>query len=448
MRKKLDEVANGKDAADCFKEPSERVRRMARMVLAACGGYQPGDSPVPTEGPTPAPPAAIEGPTPAPALGLPPPDGAAPPAAPAAAPGSSASTEPAHLRGLSPVQLVSFEQAATTASAYDPAVARIDGEPIFESRVLPWAEAEAARRRAAGAVIDGPAFARILAEQVERAVDARLFLLQAHRESAAAGRPPGPLGPDEVEHWLRRKLAVDPYVSVAETEAYHRAHRDRFRAPAQVRWEQISTSVAEAGSRERALELMKYFRDRIAGVDVDPPAVDLRAAFTTTYDYTPLDRIEPAIVAGAAATLPVGAAGAVLEERGEFFLVRVLDRRPGAEPPFDELAGRIRSEITARRRREAEAALLAQLRREHEVWTAHGGTVPAEVGGVVPAAARVEPPSATGLDGEPAADVAPLGFDAPPQPAELDAAIAPLRLDHFPNFPQPPVASEVAPRRP
>ncbi len=53
VRKKLDEVAN-KMENNCYKEPSERVRRMARLALCGCGGATAA-SPTPQEGPSEAP---------------------------------------------------------------------------------------------------------------------------------------------------------------------------------------------------------------------------------------------------------------------------------------------------------------------------------------------------------------------------------------------------------
>ena len=54
VRKKLDEVAN-KMEKNCYKESSARVRRMARLALAGCGGGTTA-SPAPQEGPSEAPP--------------------------------------------------------------------------------------------------------------------------------------------------------------------------------------------------------------------------------------------------------------------------------------------------------------------------------------------------------------------------------------------------------
>ncbi len=50
IRKKLREIACGVDEKKCYKEPSARVRRVARLALGRCGP-QPQQSGIPEEGP-------------------------------------------------------------------------------------------------------------------------------------------------------------------------------------------------------------------------------------------------------------------------------------------------------------------------------------------------------------------------------------------------------------
>ena len=59
VRKKLDEVAN-KMVNGCYKESSERVRRLARLAMAGCGGGAP-PTPAPQEGPSEGPAPGVAG---------------------------------------------------------------------------------------------------------------------------------------------------------------------------------------------------------------------------------------------------------------------------------------------------------------------------------------------------------------------------------------------------
>ena len=117
IQKKLRELAFETDDSGCPKEPSDRVRRQARMALAECGAPppepQPEVEPVPVEGPTEGPPAAIEGTVPPPETeegSVPPPDPTyqedpLTSTAPATTPhGISSSNRPAGIQSATPGQ--------------------------------------------------------------------------------------------------------------------------------------------------------------------------------------------------------------------------------------------------------------------------------------------------------------------------------------------------------
>ncbi|MGH7200445.1 MAG: hypothetical protein ACREJB_07560, partial [Planctomycetaceae bacterium] len=127
VRKALLEVAYGKDGLGCSLEPSPRVRRVARLALQACGCEGLVGEGVPLD---PEPP--IEGPTPEelgePLIPPPPPEPGLEPPPPEGAP----------------------EGGVVDLGAGDIVLARVNGEPIFESEIL--AEVN---RRLATAQADG-----------------------------------------------------------------------------------------------------------------------------------------------------------------------------------------------------------------------------------------------------------------------------------------------------
>jgi hypothetical protein len=279
---------------------------------------------------------------------------------------------------LPAVQLVSFEEESGERSAHDTALARVNGEEILESRLMPLVDAEAAARRARGEIISPEEFQNLLQRQVQRAVDAKLLLNQARADLAAGGQAAaGPAGdkltPEQVDEWLKGTLHVDPYVSLTEMNAYYRTHAERFQGPPEVRWEQVTIWVKDAASREKAMAAAEYLRRSAAGDAPSLPAdVDLRLADTQTVDYTPLDQVEPPALAPTLKNLPIGAASPVIEHRNELFLLRVLDRRAGKPQSFDEAVHVIRKEILAERKRQAEQALLVELRSKADIWMAGG----------------------------------------------------------------------------
>jgi len=370
VRKKLEEIANKMDDKGCYKEPSDRVRRVAREALAKCGGATSAQSTTtPTEGP-------VEAPLPDPGVS-PPGPAAALPAAPAAiVPGSSAgaanANRPADDEGFSGVKLVSFEQPAIAKPDESPVLALIDGEPLYESKIFRSLDVEIARLKAQGVTVGPDRFQALLIEQTRRSIDCRLLVREARRDKARAtgSEPNRPLEAAEIDAWLAEALKVDQRISLLELNARYQAEAARYRTAGQTKWEQVSVPITRLSSRDEAKLLISYLHNRAQGVRCEAPDVNLHAADTQLVDWTPRDRIASPLVAQTVAKLPAGATSPILEENGKFFIVRVLEHRPGGIIPFDQAAEAIRKEIIAERRTQAERRLIEKLRSEAVIWTA------------------------------------------------------------------------------
>ncbi|MCE9605182.1 MAG: hypothetical protein K8U03_09815 [Planctomycetia bacterium] len=365
IRKKLDEIANKMDDKNCYKEPSERVRRVAREALAACGGFSSSQSPTPTEGPTeaPLPDPAVSGP----AAGVVP----EAPAPAAIVPGSSAGA--AVPNPFSGVQLASFEQpTAEPQTAGNPVLATVDGEPIHESKVFRSLDVELQRAKAQGTTVGPERFQALLIEQIQRSVDCRLLLREAHREQARSTgyMSARPLDAAEIDAWLAQALKVDSRISLLELNARYQAEAARYRTAPQVKWEQVSVPVARLKSRDEARLLITYLHNRAQGVRCEAPDVNLHAVDTRIIDWTPRDRIGSKLLAQTLSRLPAGATSPILEENGAFQIVRVLEHRAGGVVPFEQAVDAMRKEILAERRTQAERQLLEKLRAEAKIWTA------------------------------------------------------------------------------
>lgn len=122
VMKKLRSIAFDTDGKGCFKEDSPRVRRNARLAIAACGSppalAEPTEGPSSGEEPTPAAASAgAEAGAAAPAAEAPPAEGGAPPAAegaPAGAPAELPAPAPAAAAQTAPSARVSLASQATT----------------------------------------------------------------------------------------------------------------------------------------------------------------------------------------------------------------------------------------------------------------------------------------------------------------------------------------------
>lgn len=431
VRKKLDEIANKMDDKGCYREPSERVRRVAREALAKCGGLtSSGQTTTPTEGPTEAPvpetlplgpvrvapaPAAPAPAPPAPELpapavpAAPSPAGALPPTPAAIVPGSSAANGPG-LQGptsFTGVQLASFEQPLGAPPDTSAVLATVDGEPIRESKIFRSLDAEITKLKAQGVTVGPERFQALLVEQTQRSIDCLLLVRAAHREQArvTGAASTRPLEAAEIEAWLAKAMQFDQRISLVELNARYQAEAARFRTPGQSRWEQVSVPIVRLKSRDDAKLLIGYLHNRAQGVPCDAPDVNLHAADIGIVDWTSRDRIASPLIAQTVAKLPAGGVSSILEENGKFLVIRVLEHRAGGAIPFDQAAETLRKEIIDQRRNSAERRLLEQLRAEAIVWTVFDPPI-VHAAAVQPASAPTIRPTSP----------APAVPQAPPQP--------------------------------
>lgn len=331
VRKRLQELTT------CEKEPSIRIRRVARMALACCQTKPLEESDVPREGPP------------------------------------AASDTAANPNPLKPffdgIQLVSFDQ--TSAQPGDMILAKVNGEPIFESQVTPLVEA---KLRDSGTVntSDPTVRRRQLVSEMNQIIDWKLMSQQARNEvrlastTAAATSMSG----EEIQSWFDRQVTVESTVPSTEILAYYEVHKDQFRNPARVRWERATVILDECPNRETALKISNYLRNRSSGLRVDPPAEFSRNRVEMqTYGWTELSSVEPSAVRASLKQLPAGQVSQVIETPDELHVLRVLERQEDGYLPLPVVAERIRSDIISERKKAAGLRAIAKLRSQSEIWT-------------------------------------------------------------------------------
>ncbi len=192
IRRKLNEVAYDVDVNGCYKEPSARVRRVARLALAACCGpvYSEGET-IPSEGPPD--PEAPAGPVeePAVALGEPPPL-------------------------FEGIQLVRFETDAQAILGTDPLLAQVDGEPIYESHVRVVVDARLAALKQSPIIsTDDARWRQLMPLELQRLITWKLLYIEARKELRAPGSASAnmPLSAAEVQQWFQWRTSGDPNIS-------------------------------------------------------------------------------------------------------------------------------------------------------------------------------------------------------------------------------------------
>lgn len=362
MLKRLDEMANGMNDRGCYREPSARVRRVARLAIAGCGGAIPPQ--LPTEGPQEPLPAPVGSAEPTPAIAskankLPPIDGAG-------------------MGGR--VQLTSAMSPVRNEDELH-MLAEVNGEPIWEHEVMARVE----QRLARSAVAQAPrSKASLLREELEGAISCKLLCQDARRNgfqgvalaTAMSSQSGKAIGPEAVAdetlaaEWLAHQIHSSADVSRQQIFAYYRTHLDRFQPAAEVRWERLSASASSFGSRQNALEAIEFLRDKMQGLAPSAPdGFDVRKLQTEHLDWTRRDQIASEAMAHWLFSLPVGTLSPVLDDVGGVCVIRVLERRQSRAITMEEAADTIRQELLAQQQKNAEVAVINALRQTAQIWT-------------------------------------------------------------------------------
>ena len=179
----------------------------------------------------------------------------------------------------------------------------------------------------------------------------------------------------------RASLQVDysllevPEPTEQELTGYYQANRARFRVPEQARVAQIQVSVSLAGGDEQARAKAESVRARVAaGEDF----TQLHHELSSSPDQAQAGELPNAVARGsrtqafdeAVFPLPVGALSPVFKEGDSYYVVKLLERWPEGEQPFDEVRGEIVDTLRAEREQQVYTE-----RKDRTLFTIHSRRV-------------------------------------------------------------------------
>jgi hypothetical protein len=342
--KRLDEIVYKRDDQDCYKEPSPRVRRVARLALACCGG-----PPVPTELPA-------EGPREE-QLPTPPADR-----------GSVAVWDPMPGANLP--------------------IAQVNGQPIWKQDVMQSVEIRLASAMEAGEPVPTVSSRELLQSELQRMIDRKLLYQDAlraegmgYRATFASHESPGSQNPSGepvvprperqvAAEWLAHVARTEELVSRQELYHYYRTHSDRYRKPSAIRWEHTFAPYENFSRREQAEGAIQFLRNAALGMpNASSAPKNLGAVEARTYGWTQREDLPSPALGQWLFSMPMGKLSPAIHDEQGVHLVRVLEHRPAVQIPLEEAADEIRQEIVRQRRETAERAYLRTLRRQAQIWT-------------------------------------------------------------------------------
>jgi peptidyl-prolyl cis-trans isomerase C len=188
------------------------------------------------------------------------------------------------------------------------------------------------------------------------------------------------LGMDQDDMIIRRRLAqkmafatedVSDAKEPTEDElvAWHRAHPDDYRTPAQVALRQVFFSGDRGDNAKTDAQTALAALNRGKPISGDPSVLPL------TYADVSLDGLAKDFgdaFARAAATAPLGAWSGPVQSGFGWHLIRVERRAGAVTAPLAQVRGEVRDAVLAQHREEANAAYLAKLRKRYRVEVAAG----------------------------------------------------------------------------
>ncbi|XZE32847.1 peptidyl-prolyl cis-trans isomerase [Pirellulaceae bacterium SH501] len=339
VRKKLDELTR------CEKEPSERIRRHARMALACCATKPLDEEDSPREGPTPATPSDSK----------------------------EAVAKGASIEIFQGIELVSFD-APKTHSTED-VLAVVNREPITKAQIEALMQSGSSGERSLLSSSKSIS-EEDLRKTLRKVIDWKIIEQHIRSEvRLAGGNQSGAVAPTEIQHWFSKRTTPETYVPATEVAAYYEVHRSKFAKASKVRWEELVVYIGECNSRRDAVQLAEMLRRKAEGYEIQPlSAVNQHQFDTNHYSWMTASTAGSPAIAKCLETLPVGQVGPVIEEDGRLHIVRVLERVPSESRPLAECVTEIQNAIVQERRIHAEQKLLAELRSASAIWTVFDGS--------------------------------------------------------------------------
>lgn len=153
--------------------------------------------------------------------------------------------------------------------------------------------------------------------------------------------------------YVQEKALKDLSVSDEDVRLYYQAHKDDYKVPAQVKVRHILLRLPKDADEELVKQTRQRMEDILKRVNAGEDFAVLAAAFSEDpvsrnrggdLGWVVRSKLDPVFAKAAFATKKGQVAGPVRSAYG-FHLLKVEDRRPARQLPYDAVAERIRKEL-------------------------------------------------------------------------------------------------------
>ncbi|MDG2470234.1 MAG: peptidylprolyl isomerase, partial [Pirellulaceae bacterium] len=341
VKKKLNSMVYKFDKDGRRIEPSERIRRRAKMVLEICGPAAVDENPgIPLEGPTPE------------------------------DPPQNTKVAISKDNPVSSGSLVDIQGSPTQTGLSRFQVGYVNSHPVFSDEldeIVKQRVLEQGKQTLAD--LDSGERALVMEASVGELVDRQLIRNEFIRSNDQFSKWKKGLE-GELDLWLQEKFEDQSDIQPEETLTYYREHQAEYRQSATVSWEKASISFQDDAEMDQAVEVMNYLRLRAKGNSVVEPKVYSRSNIRIeNFEVSRLDEISNEKLRKSLSVLPLGELSPLLREGNSVVLARVLARKPESLKRLETVTDAINKKILLQRRNLAKQRWLEIVRGRASVWT-------------------------------------------------------------------------------
>lgn len=176
------------------------------------------------------------------------------------------------------------------------------------------------------------------------------------------------------QQWLASKITDEKEVTHPDLLAYYHENTAEFQFPSRARWEQLSVGYGSRFTRDEARQRIAWMGDQVLrGVPFAEVAKrysdGLTAAQGGQKEWTTRGGLASEVLDQALFSLPVGRLSPILEDRGAFHIIRVIEREEAGQTAFFDAQDKIKKALANDDKQQQREDFLKGLREKATVWT-------------------------------------------------------------------------------
>ena len=337
VQDKLSQLVNDYKKDGARVEPSQRIRRLARIILQNCGPPKKSDGPnIPSEGPS-----------------------------------SSADDKKEQSTPTVAILPKANTRSQSSIAFPDPqlCVGYLDNQPIQAWELDSYIRNQLAKLNIHQFDELSPSVrATIIEEALEQAMLKQLkkeIFVSNHLAIAEWNDEYNP----RLNQWFNDELLPPPKFSEKEVLDWYQNHIDDYTKPTRIKWEKASITLDNSARFASAFNTLEYLRLSAEGVSADKPkAFGKLKVDVVSYDLATVNEI-PKELSSMLLTMPLGRTSEVIRVGDQLVLARVLDRIEEILVPLETAKPQILAQLKSEYLKQAEREWFQDTITKHSIWT-------------------------------------------------------------------------------